>query len=188
MKKFAVIMCSALLSAACSSIGDTPYVYTKEINDAVKFYVAEAGYFIEAANSLPKEYGNGVISLQTYDELCEYDMEMMNVYNDIYMSDNDITYKQVLTTVSKDDESPYAEAAAIILRKYDEMKIDLSKYNHNDVKSGYENWLFEEKNTGITFIFELATESGNKVWSCYPDDDSYLDYINSNVEWVEDEE
>ena len=66
MKKFAVIMCSALLSAACSSIGDTPYVYTKEINDAVKFYVAEAGYFIEAANSLPKEFGNGVISLRRH--------------------------------------------------------------------------------------------------------------------------
>ncbi len=187
MRKFAVIIGSAvtMLAASCSSLGESPYLYTKEIDDAVKFYVAEVDYFIAAANSLPKENGADVIS--TYDDLCEYDDDMMGALDEIYVGDDDITYKEVLERVSVLDGSRYAVDAADILERYNAVKIDLSKYERNDVKSGYENWVFVDKNSGIKFIFELATESGKKVWNCYPDEESYMEYINDRVEETDEE-
>jgi len=189
MRKFAVILSSVfmMLAASCSSLGDSPYVYTKEIDDAVKFYVAEVDYFIATANSLPKAYGDDLDAIATYDDLCEYDSEMMDAFNDIYVGDDDITYKEVLERVSAIEGSQYAADAADILERYDAVETNLSKYEKKDVKSGYESWTFVEKNSGIRFIFELATEDGNKVWSCYPDEDSYFEYINDRVEEADEE-
>lgn len=189
MKKLAVILGSALamLVGSCSSLGDSPYVYTKEIDDAVRFYVAEVDYFIETANSLPKTEGDDHDTISTYDELCEYDDDMMSAFNDIYMADDDITYEKVLEQVAAQEGGQYSADAADILERYKAVKTDLSKYERNDVKSGYENWVFVEKNSGIKFVFELATESGKKVWSCYPDDDSYFEYIDNNVENTDEE-
>lgn len=189
MRKFAVILGSAfmMLAGSCSSLGDSPYRYAKEIDDAVKFYVAEVDYFIQTANSLPKADGDDLDAISTYDELCEYDDEMMNAFEEIYLEDDDITYKKVLERVAALDGAQYAGDAASILEKYDAAKIDLSKYERHDVKSGYESWIFVEKNSGIKFIFELATESGKKVWSCYPEEDSYFEYIDNGVENKDEE-
>ena len=184
MRKFAVIWGSALamLAGSCSSLGDSPYLYTNQIDDAVKFYVAEVNYFVETANSLPKADGDELDAVSTYDELCEYDDDMISAFDEIYMADDDITYEKVLEQVAAQDGGQYSADAADILERYRAVKTDLSKYERNDVKSGYENWVFVEKNSGIKFVFELATESGKKVWSCYPDEESYFGYISERVD------
>lgn len=185
--KNACIWVAAMFLYACGS----PQMYEDEINDAVRFHIAEADYLAEEINEILETHmflgalidsplllfgGTALYANQFEDAIEKLENEILSLY-----IDSDLTYKQVLEKMSEDEYSDYQDDAKAILKHYNSLNISLSDYEKISNRYDYECWKFKELHTDIEFIFEIRMEDESYTWSCSPLDNSMEEYMRQSV-------
>lgn len=171
---------AALLAVALapSAAAQSPKDYAEEIADAVKYYVAMADYMTAVAGELA-EYG--YLSEETFDEMGDYMDAMEDEIIDLYENTGKL-YEEVLSSVARSSRSEFYEDAEAILELYRQTRISLSGYEPVSRYGRTKAWRFKELKSGILFEFELKEfSSGRRVFTCYPDEDSYMLYVLTQI-------
>ena len=179
MKKIFNYVCIGLTvcMCACSNLL-SPQDYEDEIKDAVKYRIAVADYLIELAQN--PEFALGAVFASEQLEAAIDQME--TEFNEIYVSETEITYKQVLERVSKNNRSNFQNDAKGILKHYKKVNASLSDYMENSTRKDYKSWKFKEHHSGIEFLFEInGLDTENPIWTCSPIEKSYLKYIENGT-------
>lgn len=179
MKNFftGILTVLTTMTISCSEMIKTPEWYEEEIQDAVKFYIAEADYIIDKSQDFLFLLGE-LFSSDTFEERCD---EMESVFIDLY-TNSDMTYRQALEFVAQQDDSDFQNDARHILEHYDNLYISLSDYAPSSTRADYKCWTFKELHTGIVFLFEIRDlQSDIPTWTCSPVMESYLNYVTNSL-------
>lgn len=163
------------LCSSCSLWTQGPSAYEDEIRDAVTFHLAEADYIIEIASNPFAGAFLGVFN-SLFSERLE---EMESEFNDLYA---DMSYAEVLESVSEDETSEFQRPAKDILAHYNRINIALSGYKRASRRSREKSWTFKELHTGVEFIFTLEkNKSGQTLFTVSPLENSLQDYVKNSL-------
>lgn len=167
-----------VMTISCEGIINVPEQYEEEIQDAVKFYIAEATYIIDLAqNPL-----FAMASLFVSEDMEEMVDKMESEFIDLY-ENNDMSYRQALEFVAQQNESDFQDDAQHILEYYNSLNVVLSDYKSYSTKVDHKSWTFKELHSGIEFVFEVRNlQSDTPIWLCSPVEESYINYFTKAVE------
>ena len=190
MKKLYVCLLALLstLFCACDAVTTSPEDYQAEIEDFVKFSIAEADYLIEGSQKLMEVYdwvdsdwGEWVGLDSAFEsKFEEYVDAMADYFLDLY-NGNEWSFEEMLKHVSENgstEDSPYVNDAKAILKNYQKLSISLTDYEPVSTRSDYKSYAFKELHSGIEFVFELMDlDTDQPKWSCMPLDSSMESYV-----------
>jgi len=170
MKKLYGFLCLGLLLvvSSCGTSTAKPEYYEEEIEDAVKFYIADAEHIMNSAVGLQDMPEDELL------ELVELGLEEILA---LYVS-TDMNFQGVLEHLSKDQESEMQEDAASILSHYNRCKISLSRYVPVESSGNFKSWKVLERYSGIEFVFEMDHLDRDTItYSCTPYEEPFLEYL-----------
>ncbi|WP_298062713.1 hypothetical protein [uncultured Rikenella sp.] len=182
MKKILCYLSIAVFGWLCSSCflwTKGPNAYEDEICDAVTFHLAEADYIIEIASN---PFAGIFLGDDFFGSLFSKGLEKMeSAFNDLYVN-TDMSYVEILESVSQDETSDFQKQAEDILIHYNQINISLSDYEQVSRRSREKSWIFTELHSGVEFIFTLEKDqSGQTVFSVTPVDNSIQDYVLNSL-------
>ena len=168
---------TALISS-CAELVFSPMSYEEKIQDAVKFYIAEANYIADLAQNPLLAMASLFVSKDMQEEIDKMESEFIDLYEN-----NDMSYQQVLEFVARQNESEFQEDARHILEHYNSLNIVLSDYKSFSTGVNHKSWTFTELHSGIEFVFEMRNlQSNTPIWTCSPVEESYVNYFNKAIE------
>ena len=168
MKRLYVCLLALLstLFCACDAVTTSPEDYKKEIEDVVRYCIAEVDYAVDRY----WEWSGSDSSFET-------SMDAMETYFLELYGESAWGFDEMLKHVSGMD-SPYANAAKKILKNYQNLSISLTDYKPASTRGDYKSYTFKELHSGIEFVFELMDlDTDEPHWNCEPLDESMEKYV-----------
>lgn len=167
------------LCSSCSLWTQGPSAYEDEIRDAVTFHLAEADYIIEIASN---PFTGAFLGNEFLGSMFSKGFEKIeSEFNDLYVN-TDMSYAEVLESLSEDETSEFQRPAKDILAHYNKIDIALSDYKRASRRSREKSWTFTELHTGVEFIFTLEKDqSGQTLFTVSPLENSLQEYVQNSL-------
>lgn len=175
MRKISLFLVGMMMLFQACDVALSPKDYESEIEDAAKFYIAEANLLVNLADEgkelaidlLGKDGGVEDKIL----ELCEKP---------------DYSFRRAVSEVSQwkgtFGKTTFANIAKRWLKLYDETEIILTEYELIKSTSQKKIWQFKELNSDIDFTFTFEIENDNRKYTIAPLENSFVKYLDSKID------
>lgn len=168
-----MLMLLSVTFCSCAGLLQSPEMYEDEIEDAVKFNIAEMDFIVEYIQKyIDDEYDYYIFD----DRTDKFEDAILERYNN-----NDMSYEEALKSMAGGSDY-YANYAKRILALYRQTNISLSDYEVSSSRSDYKSWTFKELHSGVTFLFEIYDiQSDTPKYSITPIEESIDKYIKKHM-------